>query len=89
MVPSTEVSAKPLSRTDALRMLYRRAKAAGLDTRVCNHTFRATGITNYLEQGGKLDVAQEMARHESSRTTGLYDRREGKVTRTEVERISI
>lgn len=86
---STELSAKPLSRTDALRMVYRRAKAAGLDTRVCNHTFRATGITNYLEQGGKLDVAQEMAGHESSRTTGLYDRREGKVTRTEVERISI
>jgi hypothetical protein len=77
---STELSAKPLSRTDALRMVYRRAKAAGLDTRVCNHTFRATGITNYLEQGGKLDVAQEMAGHESSRTTGLYDRREGKVT---------
>lgn len=86
---STELSVKSLSRTDALRMVYRRAKAAGLDTRVCNHTFRATGITNYLEQGGKLDVAQEMAGHESSRTTGLYDRREGKVTRTEVERISI
>lgn len=86
---SAEVSVKPLSRADALRMVYRRAKAAGLDTRVCNHTFRATGITNYLEQGGKLDVAQEMAGHESSRTTGLYDRREGKVTRTEVERISI
>lgn len=86
---SSAVSTKPMSRTDALRMVYRRAKAAGLDTRVCNHTFRATGITNYLEQGGKLDVAQEMAGHESSRTTGLYDRREGKVTRTEVERISI
>lgn len=86
---STAVSPKAMSRTDALRMVYRRAKAAGLDTRVCNHTFRATGITNYLEQGGQLDVAQEMAGHESSRTTGLYDRREGKVTRTEVERISI
>lgn len=86
---SAAVSIKPMSRTDALRMVYRRAKAAGLDTHVCNHSFRATGITNYLEQGGKLDVAQEMAGHESSRTTGLYDRREGKVTRTEVERISI
>lgn len=86
---ATAVSGRGLSRTDALRMVYRRTKAAGLATRVCNHTFRATGITNYLEQGGKLDVAQEMAGHESSRTTGLYDRREGKVTRTEVERISI
>lgn len=70
-------------------MVYRRSKAAGLDTHVCNRTFRATGITNYREQGGTADVAQEMANHESSRTTELYDRRDGTATRTEVERISI
>lgn len=70
-------------------MVYRRAKAAGLDTEACNHTFRTTGSTNYLENVGDVDVAQERAGHESSRTTGLYDRREGKVTRTEVERVLI
>jgi integrase len=38
------------------------------------HTFRATGITAYLEAGGTLENAQAMAAHESPRTTKLYDR---------------
>ena len=37
--------------------------------------FRATGITEYLRNGGKLQIAQQMANHESARTTGLYDGR--------------
>jgi len=36
--------------------------------------FRATGITAYLKNGGKLEIAQQMANHESARATGLYDR---------------
>jgi hypothetical protein len=50
---------------------------------------RATGITAYLKNGGKLEVAQQMANHESSRTTGLYDRRDDEVSLYEVERIAI
>lgn len=80
---------KPLSQSDAWAMIQRRAKKAGLRTRVCNHTFRATGITEYLKNGGKLEIAQRMAGHESARTTGLYDRRPDLVALDEIERIHI
>lgn len=78
-----------LSQSDVYRMLQRRALACGLDTRICCHTFRATGITTYLKNGGKLELAQQMANHESARTTGLYDRRGDQVSLDEVERILI
>jgi site-specific recombinase XerD len=46
-----------------------------ITTEVCNHTFRGTGITAYLENGGTLEKARQMAAHASTRTTQLYDRR--------------
>jgi hypothetical protein len=49
---------------------------------------RGTGVTTYLQSGGKLEVAQQMAGHESARTTGLYDRRNDAVDLGEVERIA-
>jgi integrase/recombinase XerD len=70
-------------------MIQRRAKAAGIKTRIGNHTFRATGITDYLKRGGKLEIAQQMAAHESPRTTALYDRRSDDVSLDEIERIGI
>lgn len=70
-------------------MVRRRAKDAGIKTKIGNHTFRATGITAYLKNGGKLEIAQQIAAHESSRTTGLYDRRDNDVSLDEVERIGI
>jgi integrase/recombinase XerD len=79
----------PLSQVDAYRMIRRRAKAAGIKTRIGNHTFRATGITAYLKNGGKIETAQQIAAHESSRTTGLYDRHDDDVNLDEVERIGI
>jgi len=60
-------------------MIQRRARAAGLRTKISAHSFRATGITTYLQNGGKLEIAQHMAGHESARTTGLYDRRSDEV----------
>jgi integrase len=66
---------KPLRQQDAYRIVERRAKAARIQTRIGNHTFRATGITAYLKNSGKLEVAQQIANHESPRTTKLYDRR--------------
>lgn len=78
-----------MTRSDVLRMIYRRAKAAGLNTHICCHTFRATGITAYLLNGGKLEHAQTMANHESIRTTKLYDRTRDDITLDEVERIMI
>ena len=83
------LSNRQLHRTDALRMVKRRALAAGLPVSTCNHTFRATGITTYLKNGGKVEVAQQIAGHESARTTGLYDRRNDEVSLDEVERIVI
>jgi site-specific recombinase XerD len=74
---------------DAYRMIQRRARAAGIETRICNHTFRATGITTYLENDGKLEHAQNIACHSSPRTTKLYDRREDEISLDEVERIVI
>ena len=50
---------------------------------------RATGITEYLRNGGKLEVAQQMANHESARTTGLYDRCNDPASLGEVEQILI
>ena len=80
---------KPLHQQDAYRMIQRRAKAAGIDTKIGNHTFRATGITAYLKNSGKLEVAQHIANHESPRTTKLYDRRQDDISLDEIERIAI
>ncbi len=77
----------PMWQQDAYRMIQRRAKAAGIATRIGNHTFRATGITVYLKNGGQLETAQRIAAHESPRTTKLYDRRHDDVSLDEIERI--
>jgi site-specific recombinase XerD len=83
------LTAKTMHRVDAYRMVQRRAAKLGLEARVGCHTFRATGITAYLENGGTLENAQAMAAHESPRTTKLYDRTGDEITLDEVERISI
>ena len=69
-------------------MLQKRAEAAELRTKISAFSFRAPGITTYLQNGGKLEIAQRVAGHESSRTTGLYDRRDDTVALDEVERIA-
>ena len=79
----------PMSRVDVLRMINRRADDAGLPSSTCCHTFRATGITAYLENGGTIENAQAIAAHESPRTTKLYDRTSDEITLDEVERIAI
>lgn len=78
-----------MSRHDALRMVKRRALAAGLSDSTCCHSFRATGITAYLANGGLLETAQALAGHASARTTSLYDRRADTVGTGEIERINI
>ena len=78
-----------LPQANAWAMARRRARQAGLATLVCNHSFRATGITAYLKNGGTLEKAAAMANHSSTRTTQLYDRRSDEVTLDEVERVGI
>ena len=64
-----------LQQAEAYLMIARRAAAAGIATMIGNHSFRATGITVYLKNGGTLEKAAQMANHASTRTTQLYDRR--------------
>jgi len=74
---------------DVYRMIRRRARKAGILTPISCHTFRAVGITNYLENGGTLENAQVIAAHRSPRTTKLYDRTADEITLDEIERIVI
>ena len=84
------LTTRRLARQDAFEMVRRRARAASIATRVCNHTFRATGLTAYLEHPeARLEVAQRMAGHGDPKTTRLYDRRDERVSLDEVERIGI
>jgi site-specific recombinase XerD len=78
-----------ISRTDVWYMVRRRAADAGIETAIGCHTFRATGITDYLTNGGRIEVAQRMAGHSNAKITGLYDRRNDDISVGEVERIGI
>ena len=82
------LSDQALARQDVWAMIRRRCKRAGLsaDTFGC-HTMRGTGITAYLSNQGSLELAQGMANHADIGTTRLYDRRNQRITQSEVERI--
>ena len=83
------LTGRALSRRLVLAMIKRRAAAAGLPPSTCCHTFRATGITAYLSNGGTLEHAQQIAGHASPKTTKLYDRTADTITVDEIERIVI
>jgi site-specific recombinase XerD len=88
----TSKGAQPMSQLDAWRMIRKRAAPVapvGIFAPIGNHSFRATGITAYLANGGALEHAQEMAAHESPRTTKLYDRTKERLTQGEVERVRL
>jgi site-specific recombinase XerD len=78
-----------LPQSNAWAMIERRRMAAGIETKIGNHSFRATGITAYLKNGGTLEKAAAMANHASTRTTQLYDRRHDEMSLDEVERVVI
>ena len=69
-----------------LEMVKARCRVAGLSEEFCNHTFRGTGMTVFLLNGGSLEAAQDMANHADPRTTKLYDRRKDLATLNEIER---
>lgn len=83
------VTDRAVKGNNILRMVKQRAAKAGLPDTTCCHTFRATGITAYLENGGSIEKAQVIASHESPKTTKLYDRTNDAITRDEIERIRI
>ena len=84
-----QLTGNPLSQPNAYAMIQRRARAAKITTKIGNHSFRATGVTAYLKNGGTLEKAAQMANHACTRTTQLYDRRAEEATLDEVERILI
>ncbi|MBV9266720.1 MAG: tyrosine-type recombinase/integrase [Acidobacteriaceae bacterium] len=73
----------PISSSSAARA--RRASKP----KIGNHSLRATGLTDYLKNGGTLEKAQEMANHSSPRTTKLYDRRNEELMLDEYEKVGI
>ncbi len=86
---TNKLTRTPLAQANAHAMIQRRMSAAGIATKAGNHSFRATGITVYLKNGGTLEKAAAMANHSSTRTTQLYDRRHDEMTLDEVEKIWI
>lgn len=84
-----QLTTRRIDRREALAMVKRRARRAGLPESTCCHSMRACGITAYLSNGGLLEHAQRIAAHASSQTTRLYDRRSDAVSLDEVERIVI
>jgi integrase len=84
-----ELTRNPMLTADVWRMIRRRIAQTGIRTRASCHSFRATGITIYLERKGTLEKAQQMAAHSSPRTTKLYDRTNDQITLDEVEKITL
>ena len=84
-----DLTTRPLPQANAYAMIRRRAAVTGIETKIGNHTFRATGITAYLKNGGQLETAAAMANHASTRTTQLYDRRSDQISLDEIEWVRI
>ena len=78
-----------MTRQTALKMIKRRARNVGLPGEITAHSFRGTGITEYLRNGGDLEIAARIAGHESTRTTQLYNRMHEELSLDEIERIHI
>ena len=86
---SEKLSGRPMHRNDILAMIKRHALLCGLSPEICCHTFRATGITRYMDGGGRIEQAQRIAGHADARTTKLYDRSENAVRMEEIKKIEI
>jgi integrase/recombinase XerD len=83
------IELKHLDRRSILKLVEKRASASGIVKRVCCHSFRATGITEYMNSGGTIEIAQQIAGHKSSSTTRIYDRSQDLLTIEEIERVKI
>jgi integrase/recombinase XerD len=82
------IQLRHMGRTSIWKLVQARIRASGLEKRVCCHSFRATGITEYMNAGGALDIAQRIAGHSELSTTKIYDRSKDRVTIAEIERVS-
>ena len=83
------IESRRLNRRSVLKLVEKRAKASGILKRVCCHSFRATGVTEYMNSGGTIEIAQRIAGHTSPATTRIYDRSGDRLTLEEIERVQI
>jgi integrase/recombinase XerD len=83
------IELRHLDRRSVLKLVEKRANTSGIVKRVCCHSFRATGITEYMNSGGTIEIAQRIAGHESSSTTRIYDRSRDRLTIEDIERVQI
>ena len=83
------IESRRLDRRSVLKLVAKRAKASGILKRVCCHSFRATGVTEYMNSGGTIEIAQRIAGHTSPATTRIYDRSGDVLTLEEIERVQI
>lgn len=84
-----QLTSNGMTASDIGRMVKRRMRDANLPTRLSPHSFRVAAVTDLLSQGIPLEDVQNLAGHADPRTTRLYDRRQRRVTRNIVERISV
>src|SRR4029077_1322509 len=77
------------SRRSVLKLVEKRAKISGILKQVCCHSFRATGVTEYMNSGGTIEIAQRIAGHTSSSTSRIYDRSADQLTLEEIERVQL
>jgi integrase len=83
------IEARRLDRRSVLKLVEKRAKASGILKRVCCHSFRATGVTEYMNSGGTIEIVQRIAGHTSPTTTRIYDRSGDRLTLEEIETVQI
>ena len=83
------IELRRLDRRSVLKLVEKRARTSGILKRVCCHSFRATGVTEYMNSGGTIEIAQKIAGHTSPATTRIYDRSGDQLTLQEIERVQI
>ncbi len=86
---AAKLSGRPLDRSSVLSMVKRRCHQVGLPSSICNHSFRATGITLHQENGGDIETAARLAGHADTRTTQLYNRSRTSLGGVDVEKIRL
>jgi integrase/recombinase XerD len=78
-----------LDRRSVLKLVEKRARTSGIMKRVCCHSFRATGVTEYMNSGGTIEIAKLIAGHTRPSTPRIYDRSGDRLTLEEIERVQI
>jgi site-specific recombinase XerD len=82
------ITTRHMTRVNVWTLIQTRARAIGIKKRIGCHSFRATGLTAYMNAGGQLDIAQRIAGHSQLSTTKIYDRSKDRVTIEEIEKVS-